>query len=243
MRHNAYYPMSAAEQILWLTNFYVKLMGHASTLGISSAACAAAVADARWIIYILSTWQPAQRQWAKSCTDAVKEAQTGESGMVMELPVFTPPPLPVADVANDLPAVVPVMTGALSRLFSLVQVIQEAPGYNDTLGTDLGTIGSAATSPDLNLVQPEISVEIRGPHVFVGWGWTGLSAYLDMCQLQVDRGTAQGYVDLAYDTTPGYLDTTPHPAALTRWKYRGIFRVGESQVGVWSAEVSIAVGG
>ena len=48
---------------------------------------------------------------------------------------------------------------------------------------------------------------------------------------------------LAFDTTPGYLDTCAQPAALTKWKYRGIYRVGEAQVGQWSAEQTIAVGG
>lgn len=36
---------------------------------------------------------------------------------------------------------------------------------------------------------------------------------------------------------------TPHPTGLTNWTYRGIYRVEESQVGLWSPEVSITVGG
>ena len=53
----------------------------------------------------------------------------------------------------------------------------------------------------------------------------------------------KGWVVLTYDTTPGYLDTTPFPAALTKWKYRAIYRVDDHQVGQWSAEVSVNVGG
>jgi hypothetical protein len=60
-------------------------------------------------------------------------------------------------------------------------------------------------------------------------------------QIQVDRG--QGCVDLAYDTTPSYTDPHPFPATFTTWKYRAIWRVGDSQVGFWSAEMGIAVGG
>ena len=66
---------------------------------------------------------------------------------------------------------------------------------------------------------------------------------LDMAELQVDRGTGQGFVMLAFDTTPGYLDTLPFPATLTKWKYRAIYHAGDAQVGLWSAEVPIAVGG
>ena len=66
-------------------------------------------------------------------------------------------------------------------------------------------------------------------------------AHLSMIQLQVDRG--QGWTDLAFDTTPGYLDTQPRPATLTQWKYRGIYRVGDTPVGLWSAEATAVVGG
>ncbi len=89
--------------------------------------------------------------------------------------------------------------------------------------------------------QPLIKVKIIGGQVFIDWGWDGNSAYLDMLQMQADRG--QGWTDLAYDTTPGYTDTTPFPAALTTWKYRAIYRVGDAQVGVWSNTVEITVGG
>jgi hypothetical protein len=134
-----------------------------------------------------------------------------------------------------------VLPGALSRIFSLIQVMQESPAYVESIATDLGTIGSEATAPDLNTIQPVFTVKTIGGHNFLDWGWGGNGAYLDMIQLQVDRG--QGYADLAYDTTPGYTDTHAFPATLTTWKYRAIYRVGDAQVGVWSAEVSVAVGG
>ena len=48
---------------------------------------------------------------------------------------------------------------------------------------------------------------------------------------------------MLFDTTPGYTATHAFPATLTTWKYRGICRMGDGQVGVWSAEVGITVGG
>lgn len=241
VKRNSFYPTTVAEQILWLTNFFNKLIGHAATLGITPLICAAAVADARWLIYLLGTYQPSQRTWSKSNTDMIRAAQTGTGDTVMVLPTYTAPPLPPADVPNNLPAVVPVKPGALKRLFSLIQVMQEAPGYVESIATDLGTVGTETTTPDLETIQPEFKVRIIGGHVFLDWGWDGNGAFLDMLQMQVDRG--QGWVDLAYDTTPGYTDTHPFPATLTTWKYRAIYRVGDSQVGVWSAEMGIAVGG
>ncbi len=57
----------------------------------------------------------------------------------------------------------------------------------------------------------------------------------------MDRGN--GWQVLTFDNTPGYTDTTPLPATVTRWNYRAIFRVDDQQVGQWSAELSLAVGG
>jgi hypothetical protein len=241
MKHNSFYPTNVPEQIIWLTNFFNKLIGHATALGVSPAVCAAAVADSRWLIYLMGSYQPALKAWAKSNTDTITEAKIGTGDAVMTLPVFIPPPLPPADVATGLPAVIPTKPGALTRIFSLVQVMQESPSYTEALATDMGTIGTQAAGPDFETIQPTIKVKIIGGQVFIDWGWGGFSAYLDLLQLQVDRG--QGWADLAYDTTPGYTDTQPFPAALTTWKYRAIYRVGDNQVGVWSAEVGIAVGG
>ena len=240
MKRNSYYPTNVPEQILWLTNFFNKLTGHAPALGVSTLACAAIVADARWLIYLLGSYQPALKAWMKSCTEMVRDAQTGAGDGVMVLPVFVPPALPAADAAAGLPAVGPVAPGALNRIVSLVQVIQEATGYTDSIAIDLGTVGTVITTPDLTTIQPEFTAEITGSKVFLDWGWDGNGAFLDLIQLQVDRGS--GWVDLAHDTTPGYTDSHPHPATPTKWKYRGIYRVGDEQVGVWSPEVSVIVG-
>jgi hypothetical protein len=92
-------------------------------------------------------------------------------------------------------------------------------------------------------IQPVIDATAQVATVQIGWNWGGNSAFLDMIELQVDRSDSKGYVFLANDTTPGYTDTTPFPAALTKWTYRGIYRVGDAQVGVWSNPVSVTVGG
>ena len=238
MKHNTYYPTNVPSQILWLTNFYNKLITHAPTLGIDTTVCAARVADARYLIYLLADWQPAERAWNKSTTDFIREAQLGTGSAPIVQPVFVPPPLPGA--VGGLPAVVAVPPGALTRILSLVQVMQESPGFIDSIATDLGTVGTADSGPDMNTIQPVFDLKIVGNQVFIDWGWGGFSAHLDLLQIQVDRGN--GFVDLAYDTTPGYTDTQPFPSTPTKWKYRGIYRVGETPVGVWSATKEILVG-
>jgi hypothetical protein len=64
-----------------------------------------------------------------------------------------------------------------------------------------------------------------------------------MCLIQVDRGDDKGFIDLCYDTTPGYNDTQPFPATPAKWTYRAIYRVDDANVGLWSKPVSITVGG
>ena len=108
---------------------------------------------------------------------------------------------------------------------------------------DLGVIGAEQSGPDFTTLRPEITAAIIGSGVQIGWGWQGLSKFLDQCEIQVDRGDGKGWVVLTYDTTPGYLDTTPFPTALTKWKYRAIYRVDDTPVGLWSSESSVSVGG
>src|SRR5208283_5325422 len=95
------------------------------------------------------------------------------------------------------------------------------------------------TPPDYTTLQPQIDATLDGNQVDVGWGWGGYGAFRDICEIQVDRGDGKGFVLLAFDTTPGYTDTAPFPTVPVKWTYRAIYRVGDSQVGVWSLPVSV----
>lgn len=242
MKHNNYYPMSAAEQIVWLGNFWNKIRGHAAVLGITQAACDAAVADARWVIYVLGSWLPNERAHGKSATQSVQEVLYGTAPGAYVLTPHLPPPLPPADATAvpPLPAVVATPAGALNRIFDLVQEIKQSDTYTEAIGQDLRVIGSETGAPDFNVLAPVLTVSISGGVVNIAWGWQGYSKFLDMLEIQVDRGN--GWTTLTFDTTPGYTDTTPHPATLTLWKYRAIFRVSDHQVGQWSAIVTATVG-
>jgi hypothetical protein len=233
MKRNTYYPVRQADQIIWLTNFSNKLPGLAAALGLTPTQVTAAGADCGWLIYILQTWLPAARNWALACTDAATEAQSGDGAAPMTLPLFTAPALPSG--------VAPVNPGALDRLFALVQLIKDGGKCTDAIGTNLGLFGSAQAAPDLSTLQPAITATILGSQVNVKWGWGGNSAFLDSCEIQVDRGDGKGFGLLTIDTTPGYTDSQPFPAAPIRWTYRAIYRVDDHQVGVWSQPASVTV--
>jgi hypothetical protein len=152
------------------------------------------------------------------------------------------PPASGAPVAPVFPAMVAaVAPGIEVRFRALVQSIKTNPNYNPAIGLALGIEGAQQTAPDLTTIQPVIDAMISGNHVNVKWGWGGNSAFLDICELQVDRGDGKGFVLLAFDTTPGYTDTQTFPAAPVTWTYRAIYRVGDSQVGQWSLPVSVTV--
>jgi len=242
MKHNSYFPSEQADQLVWLANFFNKLKVHGSALGLTTTVVDAAVADARWLIYLMGSWQPTQKTWSKACTDAMREAKYTDDGSVMTLPTFTAPSLPPADAGAGLPAVVAVKGGALNRIFSLVKVIKASHTYSESIGTDLGVIGTEDTAPDLATVQPQISVSLNGPAAHVDWSWQGWEAWLQLLRIQVDRDDGQGWRDLAYDTTPGYTDTAPQPTTLKKWKYRASFQADDAQVGLWSQTVEVIVG-
>ncbi len=143
------------------------------------------------------------------------------------------------------------VTAAVADALWLVYVMQAWLGAvrafslacTDAIATDLRIVGSEKTGPDYATLTPKIEVSLTATGVLVAWTWGGFAQYLDMIEIQVDRGDGKGWVLLTYDTTPGYTDTAAQPATPTKWKYRAIYRVGDQQVGQWSAEVSITVGG
>ena len=235
MKHNVYFPLRQGDQIVWLRTFLANLPKYATQLGLAPATITAIVADCYWLIYVMELWWPATRTWSLACTKGVTDAQTGTETAMQPLPVFTPPALPTGTVM--------VLPGALTRIFALVQVINNNPNCTDAIALDLGIQGSAQTGPDYTTLAPQLVLSLANSHVFVKWGWAGYSQYLDSCEIWVDRNDGKGWVLLTIDTTPNYVDTTALPTAPAKWSYKATYRVGENQVGRWSAPVSINVGG
>ena len=232
MKHNTWYPMRQGDQINWHVNWINKLPNWATALGLSPAQLAAAIADSLWLIYVLQAWLGAVRAFSLGATDSVTEAQTGTGNAPMVLPPFTAPALPAGGT--------PVNPGALTRTFALVQLLRDGGKLTEAMASDLGLTGSEAAEPDYASLIPVLKLSRTPTAVNIGWTWGGNAAFLDMIELQVDRGT--GWQQLAFDTTPGYTDSFTQPATATQWKYRAIYRVDDHQVGQWSREVSIMVG-
>jgi hypothetical protein len=234
MKRQNYYPSRTADQVTWLENFRNKLPGYTTALGLTAAQTTDAVADARWLVYILSSYLPATRAWAVACTAAAGQAQTGTGGPLV-LPVFTPPVLQAGVASRD--------EGCLTRLFELIADLKSKPATTPAIRSDLRIVGPESAPPDYALLRPELTGTVTSGGVQIGWGWQGYTKFLDQLEIQVDRGTPAGWQILTFDTTPNYLDTSETPAALTAWRYRAIFRVDDAQVGLWSEILTVPVGG
>ncbi len=193
MKRNPFWPGRVADQVTLLVKFGNKLPTHATALGLTPQQVSAGQADAAWLVYVLQAWLPAVRSWAQSCTDAATTAQTGDGAVAQTLPVFTAP---------DLGGAVAVLPGALTRLFDLFELIKDSDGFGEQIGTDLGILGAEQTGPDFATLAPGFKLTRTPAGIVVGWTWQGFAKFLDMIELQVDRGDGQGWRLLAYPKNP-----------------------------------------
>jgi hypothetical protein len=210
-----------------LITFKNAIGAYATLLGLTPAQVTAQAADADYMEFVLECLdltRNSAKQWT-AWKDLVRDGGTPPATGMPMLPTF-----PTAVTATAL--------GIEVRFRPLVKDIKGHPSYNEALGQALGIEGAVQAGPDLATLQPILKLEGSGGMVNIRWGWQGNSAFLDLIELHVDRGT--GLVLLAMDTTPNYTDTLA-PTAAAKWTYRGIYRVGDNRVGQWSNEVSINV--
>lgn len=204
--------------------------GYATLLGVSQAQVTGQAADADYIVFAVAC-QQAMGSGAQQWTAWKNITRAGGT-----VPLTGAPLLPV--FPTPVPAVAP---GVEARFRAQVKQIKANPNYNPSIGEILGIEGAQQSGPDWATVQPSFDATIVGNHVALGWGWGGYAAFLDQCEMQVDRSDGKGRVPLAIDTTPGYNDTQPFPATPTKWTYWAIYRVGDQQVGLWSKPVTVTV--
>lgn len=215
-----------------LQTFKTTIPSYAATLGVTAPQQTAHAADADYFNYLVacqSIMQNGAQQWT-SWKDLIRGGGTPPPSGAPTVPVF-----PTA-----VPAVAP---GVETRFRALVKQIKASANYNEAIGQALGIEGAQQTGPDLTTIQPEINAELSGSNVTVSWGWGGNSAFLDMCEIEVDRADGKGFVLLAMDTTPSYTDTAALLPTPTKWTYRAIYRVGDHRTGQWSKPAAVTVGG
>jgi len=208
--------------------FKENIGSHAANLGLTPAQVTAQAADADYYNYVI-TCQTTMLGHSKAWTSLRKLLRKGAGMIEAHSAPVLPDPVP------------PVPAGVERRFRALVRQVKSHANYDPGMGPELGIEAGNYGKPDFATLQPKIALRISGGAVFVDWSWQGHRAFLDQCEIQVDRGDGLGFVTLVSSTKPGYTDKTPFPAVPARWSYRAIYRVGDKEVGQWSNTASVTV--
>ena len=234
MASSPYYPTREGDQLTWFLNLNVKIDSFITPLELNPARVAQIHNTLGWLIWTWGTLLPSRRLDAPAALAWRNLLATG----ISQAGTVVTPPVP----ALLIPPSSITYFGMLTWLFEEISRWKSSVGYNDTIGQSLGIIGPVLSPPDFTTVQPALTATASGGSVKVTWGWQGYSAFLDLCELVVDRNDGQNFKLLAYDSTPNYEDNQPYPVAPTKWTYKAIYRVGDHQVGQWSAVAEVLVG-
>ena len=231
MSGGSFYPNKEAEQIVWLSNYQLKIPIHGPTCGIGSDELTSTDLDLHYAIWMLQHWHPATQNDAKESTrhkSYMLNALGTETATHPQPTQFPdPPPIPAP--------------GILKRLFSQVARLKASLNFNDVIGQDLGII-APASSVDHAVPEYTLTGEL-GPH--------GPRVRIDYKKYSHDgvwiesRVNGSDWVFLAVTTVKPYYDERPNAngnAHETR-EYRMRWWDKSEPHGEWSAVQKVVVGG
>ena len=88
-------------------------------------------------------------------------------------------------------------------------------------------------------MKPILKTEMLGGHPVIKW----TKGHADSLDIHVNRNDGAGFIFLATDTQPDYVDTTPLPAGSASWDYKAIYSIADEIVGHFSDVVQVSVRG
>ncbi|MEK7310230.1 MAG: hypothetical protein AAB038_05375 [Planctomycetota bacterium] len=211
-----------------LKNLALKLPGYAAVLGLTPAEVASVQADAAMFKHILDR-QESYKTFNQGNTAYKNTLRDGPLGAPLgPLPVF--PTLPVAPIV--------VSAGIFPRIRKLIGRIKATPTYNEGMGEDLGIVGDEQVIDVLNL-KPVLKSRLDAGRPMIIW----FKGSADSIEIYVDRKDGAGFVFLAIDTYPDYIDKFPMPEGLEAvvWDYKAVYRISDKHVGQFSDVISVTV--
>ena len=224
----AFFPNSDQGKADWLDNFHTKLGGYATLLGVSAGEVTSVTNDTAMFNYIMDM-QEAFKTFKQDVSKYKNYLRDGSHGApIGDVPEA--PTLPVAPTAvND---------GIFTRTRKLVARIKTHSAYTEAIGEDLGIVGDEQVINIPNL-KPELKSRLDANRPLIIWS----KGPADSIDIYVDRKDGSGFVFLATDSQPDYLDTFPVPAGVASavWEYKAIYRIGDEQVGQFSETVKVTV--
>lgn len=228
MSNSKFIPLGDNDKVVWLNNFTTKLATNATLLGFTPAEITALQKDNAYFSYLISTIELLRQNllnfvgYKNLAKYAKKDQHNGALPVVPSL--GTPPPA--------------VAEGIFDRAAKLAGRAKLSLNYTEAIGADLGIISPTSTV-DVAALQPElkIKVDVGKPHV----RW--IKGYSDALDLYVDRDDTLGFVLVGRFTRNEYLDITPLAPGkvFDEWKYKGIFVIADTQVGLFSNVISVDV--
>jgi hypothetical protein len=225
MSNQTYLPRADKDRVVWLKNFNTKFSLYATSLGFSPAEATGITNDTTMFTYIVDMVELFKNEQGKRV--AYKNLLVNGD---LSTPVSTIPSVPA------LPAAPPaVQAGIFRRLAKTVQRIKNHPAYNNAIGQDLGIIG-AVNVIDTETMKPILKGALDAGRPIIKWK----KGDADSIDIYVDRNDGKGFVFLANDSHPDYIDTFPIPATAI-WEYKGIYKIADEQVGEFSDAISITV--
>jgi hypothetical protein len=219
-------PRTDNELMVWLNNFAPAFAAHATALGFTEADVSSVNTDAAMLNYLVGDLLPTYKSALKARSTYKDLIVSGPVGR----PGGPPPPSPNTGTA---PATVP--PGILPRLRNLVQRIQLAPGYNETIGIALGidgTEGGGPSAPDSS-PKPSLKARSNGPGtVQVDFSKEKFDGVL----IESRRAGEDGWQSLGLDSYSPFIDDRPPLAAgkPEMREYRARYLLRDQATGEWS---------
>lgn len=229
MSNKTYIPGSDADKGIWLNNFTTKLSLHATTIGVTPAELTAVQKDNAMYQYIIGLIE-VYRQTLKNLTGYKNMLKRS----VGQQHIGTLPTLPTLAAA---PA--NVSEGIFERITLLVARFKKTVGYTDNIGSDLGVITPSSAAIDVNTLQPELTIKLNVGRPHLKW----VKGVSDAVDLYVDRDDGAGFIFLGRLLKSEYIDVVSlaAPKIFDEWKYKAIYVIADTQVGLYSTIISIDV--
>lgn len=227
MKHNFYLPTNDTGKVIWFENFYTKLLVYAAILGITPAQLADLEKDKKMFAAVVVALQTI-KDYLKSLATFKREIANGTAAGAKDMPVPTMDTPPTA-----------VTEGIFNRVTSLIKVIKVNANYTETIGNDLGIIGTEINH-DFDNAKPAPKLSLRNSSVYVKWK----KEQTDAVDIDADYGDGSGFAHIARVTTNHFVD--PHLPATGEskiYRYKLRFVVDDEQVGLWSDDEEITVTG
>jgi hypothetical protein len=230
MYTNSFFPITQADQVIWLSHYALRLPVIGPTCGISSEEIAGTLEDINCHIWLMQTWHPAIQSDAKKATSFKRHIIDDDTSDIE--------PYPLSSVFTDIPKI--VTPGIKKRLLNQVARIKTNSNYSETIGHDLGII--AVTNNVEHLIpEPTATVEqgSDGNRVRIDFNKYGHDGII--IESRINNGD---WVFLAIDTVKPYYDERPLATGNSHETREYRMRWWDKSIahGEWSAAIRVVLG-